>query len=77
MTPPESQDAFDLRAWRYDQGLTRKQLADQSGVTKETIRGVEGGTLPRADTAAALARVIGRPASELFLDSGNRSEART
>lgn len=78
MTPPRSEPRFNLKAWRFDNGVTRVALSRSSGVPLSTIVSIENeGRSPNASTGHALARVVGRPASELWLaDEDNRSEAR-
>jgi transcriptional regulator with XRE-family HTH domain len=55
-----------LEQLRLDKGWSRKDLAEESGISDETIRRIEEhGGVPRAGTAAALAGPLGVSASDL------------
>lgn len=57
---------FDLRAERMNRGVTINALADETGLSRHTIMRIEAGAQPMAPTAHAIARWVGRPASELW-----------
>lgn len=58
-----------LKRLRYDANLTRAQLAERSGVSADTIRLIEIGSVePRPDTANKLAKVLKVKASDLLPD---------
>ena len=58
-----------VRSLREARGLTRTDLARQSGVTKDTIRSIETGrTRTNIVTAEALAEGLAVPLSVLFGD---------
>lgn len=43
-----------LERVRVEQGLTTSELARRAGISRETIRRIERGGMPRVDTAARL-----------------------
>ena len=55
----------DLR-FRHDE-MTQQQLADQVGVTRQTINAIEGGKYsPSLEVAFRIAHVFGEPLEEVF-----------
>lgn len=65
-----------LRALRERRGLTLEKLAHLSGVTMGTIRNLEGGeTVPRLDTARAVASALSCTVDEAFPVIADEPEA--
>lgn len=57
----------ELRRIREEQGLAIEELAEKSGVSASTIRGVERGTREaRMDTVARLAKPLGLTFDEVW-----------
>jgi transcriptional regulator with XRE-family HTH domain len=57
----------ELRRIREEGGLTVEELAEKSGVSATTIRGVEGGAQEaRGDTVAKLAKPLGLTFDEVW-----------
>jgi transcriptional regulator with XRE-family HTH domain len=48
-----------LRAWRADQGLTQRELAEKAGVSVGTVLRAEAGGPMRVNNIAKLARALG------------------
>lgn len=57
-----------IRRLRFDAGeMTQQQLADQTGVTRQTIMAIENAKyFPSLELAFRIARVFGRPVEEVF-----------
>ena len=57
-----------IRALRFHQGeMTQQQLADQVGVTRQTINAVEAGKYsPSLEVAFRIARAFNVPLEEVF-----------
>lgn len=57
-----------IRALRFRHGeMTQKQLADQVGVTRQTVNAIEGGKYsPSLEVAFRISRVFGKPLEEVF-----------
>lgn len=50
----------NLRRWRKLRGLTAEMVADRSGITAKTLRGIETGTgAARLENVIAVMRVLG------------------
>jgi transcriptional regulator with XRE-family HTH domain len=61
--------AENLRRLMADRGLSIRQLAEETGLDERTIRGIlSGANTPQARTLHRLARGLGVPVDELFLD---------
>ncbi|MFN8077298.1 MAG: helix-turn-helix transcriptional regulator [Kineosporiaceae bacterium] len=57
-----------MRVLRFEAGeMTQAQLAEQVGVTRQTVIAIESGRYsPSLETAFRIARVFGRPLDEVF-----------
>ena len=57
-----------IRTLRFRHGeMTQQQLADQVGVTRQTVNAIEGGKYsPSLEVAFRIARVFGKPLEEVF-----------
>ena len=57
-----------IRTLRFRHGeMTQQQLADQVGVTRQTVNAIEGGKhSPSLEVAFRIARVFGKPLEEVF-----------
>lgn len=63
-----------IRELRFHHGaMTQQQLADQVGVTRQTINAIEGGKYsPSLEVAFKIANVLQQPLEEVFqFDSQN------
>ena len=58
----------EIRALRFHHGeMTQQQLADQVGVTRQTVNAIEGGKYsPSLEVAFRIARVFGKPLEDVF-----------
>ena len=58
----------EIRALRFQHGeMTQQQLADQVGVTRQTVNAIEGGKYsPSLEVAFRIARVFGKPLEDVF-----------
>ena len=58
---------------RAERRLTQQQLADQTGVSRQTINAIESGKfVPSTIVAMKIARVFERPVEEIFsLEEGD------
>jgi putative transcriptional regulator len=58
----------EIRVLRFQRAeLTQQQLADQIGVTRQTVNAIEGNKYsPSLDVAFKIARVFGVPLEEVF-----------
>jgi putative transcriptional regulator len=57
-----------IRVARAERRLTQQQLADQTGVSRQTINAIESGKfVPSTIVAMKIARVFERPVEEIFL----------
>lgn len=58
----------DVRRLRFLQGeMTQQELADQVGVTRQTVNAIEGNKYsPSLEVAFRIARVLGAPLEEVF-----------
>ena len=61
-----------IRVLRFQQGeMTQQQLADQIGVTRQTVNAIEAGKYsPSLEVAFRIARVFGKPLEEVFQFAG-------
>ncbi|HPE89050.1 MAG: helix-turn-helix transcriptional regulator [Spirochaetaceae bacterium] len=58
-----------VRECRQGLGLTQEQLAEQAGVSRQTIISIEGGRYdPSLPLALRLARLLGQRIEDLFID---------
>ena len=58
-----------VRECRQGLGLTQEQLAEQAGVSRQTIISIEGGRYdPSLPLALRLARLLGQRVEDLFID---------
>jgi putative transcriptional regulator len=57
-----------IRALRFHQGeMTQQQLAEQIGVTRQTVNAIEAGKYsPSLEVAFRIARVFKKPLEEVF-----------
>ncbi len=57
-----------IRTLRFHHGeMTQQQLADQVGVTRQTVNAIEGGKYsPSLEVAFRIADVFGKPLEEVF-----------
>ena len=57
-----------IRILRFRHGeMTQQQLADQVGVTRQTVNAIEGGKYsPSLEVAFRIAHVFGEPLEEVF-----------
>ena len=57
-----------IRILRFRHGeMTQQQLADQVGVTRQTVNAIEGGKYsPSLEVAFRIAHVFGKPLEEVF-----------
>ncbi|HRW24465.1 MAG TPA: helix-turn-helix transcriptional regulator [Spirochaetia bacterium] len=58
-----------VRECRQGLGLTQEQLAEQAGVSRQTIISIEGGRYdPSLPLALRLARLLGQRIEDMFID---------
>jgi putative transcriptional regulator len=57
-----------IRTLRFHHGeMTQQQLAEQVGVTRQTVHAIEAGKYsPSLEVAFRIARVFGKPLEEVF-----------
>lgn len=62
-----------IRVARAERRLTQQQLADQTGVSRQTINAIESGKfVPSTVVALKIARAFERPVEEIFsLEEGD------
>lgn len=62
-----------IRVARAESRMTQQQLADQTGVSRQTINAIESGKfVPSTVVALKIARVFERPVEEIFsLEEGD------
>ena len=62
-----------IRVARAERRMTQQQLADQTGVSRQTINAIESGKFaPSTIVAMKIARVFERPVEEIFsLEEGD------
>ncbi|MBQ6572326.1 MAG: helix-turn-helix transcriptional regulator [Alistipes sp.] len=62
-----------IRVARAERRMTQQQLADQTGVSRQTINAIESGKfVPSTIVAMKIARVFERPVEEIFsLEEGD------
>ena len=57
-----------IRVARAERRMTQQQLADQTGVSRQTINAIESGKfVPSTVVALKIARAFERPVEEIFL----------
>ena len=59
---------FKIREFREQQGLSQTKLAEKSGVSRQTINGLETGTIKitTTDTLIKIAEALNRKVGEIF-----------
>lgn len=63
----------DVRELRTGKGLSQGRLAEEMGVSRQTINAIETGRYtPSLPLALALARFFARPVEEVFYADGER-----
>lgn len=69
----------EIRRLRFEHGeMTQKQLADQVGVTRQTIVAIENAKYaPSLELAFRIAHVFEVPLTEVFIYDGDDAEADT
>ena len=55
-----------LRAYRAGQGFSQADLAEVTGLSRETISRLEQGATPQLGTAHAIATALGAPIAAIF-----------
>lgn len=56
-----------IKVWRAEYDLTQQQLAEKTGVTRQTINALEKGKyVPSLDLAFRIARLFNVPIEEIF-----------
>lgn len=56
-----------IKVWRAEYDLTQQQLAQEIGVTRQTINAIEKGKyVPSLDLAFRIARLFNAPIEEVF-----------
>jgi len=61
-----------VRQLRESRGLSQGQLAQELGVSRQTVNAIETGRyLPSLPLAFAIARFFGRPIEEIFHDDAH------
>lgn len=59
---------------RERKGLTQKELAQKTGVTRQAISSIErGNSFPRPDTARAIARTLDEDVSKFYIPQSNNT----
>lgn len=60
---------FRIRECREEQQMSQQKLAEQSGVSRATISGLESGTVTvtTTDTLLKIAAALGKKVSDIFL----------
>ena len=68
MRPPKTHIQNHIRTLRFHHGeMTQQELAEQVGVTRQTVNAIEGGKYsPSLEVAFRIARVFNRPLEEVF-----------
>lgn len=68
MARPRTSIRNEIRVLRFRQGeMTQQQLADEIGVTRQTVNAIEGGKYsPSLEVAFRIARVLNKPLEEVF-----------
>jgi putative transcriptional regulator len=64
-----------IRTLRFGHGeMTQQALADQVGVTRQTVNAIEAGKYsPSLEVAFRIARAFGKPLEEVFQFDGGQS----
>lgn len=64
-----------IRVLRFHHGeMTQQQLAEQIGVTRQTVNAIEAGKYsPSLEVAFRIARVFNKPLEEVFQSTGPNS----
>ena len=68
MSPTGTRIRNQIRELRFHHGaMTQQQLADQIGVTRQTVNAIEGGKYsPSLEVAFKIALVFDKPLEEVF-----------
>ena len=68
MGKDKTQIRNQIRTLRFHQEeMTQQQLAEQIGVTRQTVNAIEGGKYsPSLEVAFKIAQVFGKPLDEVF-----------
>ncbi|MCY3860260.1 MAG: helix-turn-helix transcriptional regulator [Gammaproteobacteria bacterium] len=68
MSPSGERIRNQIRELRFHHGeMTQQHLADQIGVTRQTVNAIEGGKYsPSLEVAFKIAYVFGKPLEEVF-----------
>lgn len=61
---------FKIRECRQEMNMSQQKLAEESGVSRAIISGLECGSIEvtTTDTLIKIARALGKKVSEIFLD---------
>lgn len=61
---------YNIRKYRLEQNKSQQKLAEESGVSRAVISGLESGTIvvTTTDTLIKIATALGKKVSEIFLD---------
>ena len=61
---------YNIRKYRLEQNKSQQKLAEEAGVSRAIISGLECGTIAvtTTDTLIKIAAALGKKVSEIFLD---------
>lgn len=66
-----------IRELRAERSMTQQQLADEIGVTRQTVIAIEGDKYsPSLEVAFRIAEVFGKPLETVFQYRGGRTSAK-
>lgn len=62
--------SYKIREMRLAAGMTQTELAQKSGISRQTINGLENGTVTvtTTETLIKIASALGKRVSDIFLD---------
>lgn len=64
-----------IKLLRTEQGWSQAKLAEQLGVSRQSVNAVETGKFdPSLPLAFAIARLFGKPIEEIFIDMDHETE---
>ena len=68
MARPKTSIRNEIRVLRFHQGeMTQQDLADEIGVTRQTVNAIEGGKYsPSLEVAFRIAQVFNKPLEDVF-----------